>query len=178
MQLSMFSLEEHPVNPSPSPAAVSAWMIRVATWPSDFFSLLAQYAPVGCFGKTSLVSVPRGPAQIRPVIWSRDSDGNLQKQVISDASWKPWGNSGMGSPTEVLTLNTSTWPSDASGCSLLDVLETGDVPQRYFLSAKACAGILRRADRRGRELPTALREALAAVMENTTPTEKIASRAN
>jgi hypothetical protein len=46
----------------------------------------------------------------------------------------------MGSPTEFLTLNTSEWPSDAAVCSLSDILETGDVPQRYFLSAKACQG--------------------------------------
>jgi hypothetical protein len=46
---------------------------------------------------------------------------------------------------------------------LSDVLETGDVPQRFFLSAKACSGILRRAGKRGKELPVALRKALEAV---------------
>ena len=66
----------------------------------------------------------------------------------------------MGSPTEFLTLNTSEWPSDAAVCSLLDTLETGDVPQRFFLSAKACQGILRRAEKRGKELPPLLRQAL------------------
>ncbi|NDD03621.1 MAG: hypothetical protein EB078_01835 [Proteobacteria bacterium] len=39
-------------------------------------------------------------------------------------------------------------------------METGDVPQRYYLSAKACSGILRRAERRGKELPAQLRQAL------------------
>jgi hypothetical protein len=43
---------------------------------------------------------------------------------------------------------------------LSDTLETGDVPQRFFLSAKACAGILRRAAKRGRELPRSLQTAL------------------
>jgi hypothetical protein len=42
-------------------------------------------------------------------------------------------------------------------------LETRDVPQRFFLSAKACAGILRRAERRGKALPPMLKEALEAV---------------
>jgi DNA (cytosine-5)-methyltransferase 1 len=46
--------------------------------------------------------------------------------------------------------------------SLSDVLETGEVPQRYFLSAKACQGILRRAEKRGKALPEALRDALLA----------------
>jgi len=36
-------------------------------------------------------------------------------------------------------------------CSLSDILETGDLPQRFFLSAKACAGILRRAEKRGKK---------------------------
>lgn len=39
-------------------------------------------------------------------------------------------------------------------------LETGGVPRRYFLSARACAGIIRRAERRGKALPRELREAL------------------
>ncbi len=77
-----------------------------------------------------------------------------------------WGNSGMGGPTECLTLNTSEWPSAAVVCSLSDVLETGDVPRRYFLSPRASAGILRRAERRGKELPPQLRAALQAVADS------------
>jgi hypothetical protein len=46
---------------------------------------------------------------------------------------------------------------------LSDVLETGPLPQRFYLSQKACAGILRRAEKRGKELPPMLREALEAV---------------
>ncbi len=73
-------------------------------------------------------------------------------------------------PIGCWTLNTSEWnhtlvPSlkDDGVCSLSDILETGAVPQRFFLSAKACAGILRRAATRGKELPTHLRHALQAV---------------
>jgi hypothetical protein len=47
--------------------------------------------------------------------------------------------------------------------SLSEILEAGDVPQRYYLSAKACRGILRRAEKRGKELPRALMLALEAV---------------
>jgi hypothetical protein len=50
--------------------------------------------------------------------------------------------------------------SGAVACSLSDILETGDVPQRFYLSATACRGILRRADKRGRELPAMLHAAL------------------
>jgi hypothetical protein len=66
----------------------------------------------------------------------------------------------MGSHTECLTLNISEWPSDADVCSLSDTLETGDLPQRYFLSPRACQGILRRAEKRGKKLPEALFQAL------------------
>jgi hypothetical protein len=78
----------------------------------------------------------------------------------------------MGSPTGFLTLSTSEFNHiaepchNAEGvCSLSDILETGDVPQRYFLSAKACAGILRRAEKRGKLLPEQLRNALLAVVQ-------------
>jgi hypothetical protein len=69
----------------------------------------------------------------------------------------------MGSPTECLTLSSTEFHKDAAVCSLSDVLETGDVPQRFYLSATACKGILRRADKRGKKLPEQLLHALEAV---------------
>jgi hypothetical protein len=69
----------------------------------------------------------------------------------------------MGGRTECLTLNTSEWPSDGVACSLSETLEAGSVPPRFFLSARACQGILRRAEKRGKELPAQLRSALTAV---------------
>jgi hypothetical protein len=69
----------------------------------------------------------------------------------------------MGSHTEFLTLSTSEWHSAAAVCSLSDTLETGDLPQRFFLSATACQGILRRAEKRGKVLPPMLEKALQAV---------------
>ena len=61
--------------------------------------------------------------------------------------------------------NISAWPNDAAVCSLSQVLEKGSIPQRYFLSSTACAGILRRAEKRGKELPEALHAALRSVAE-------------
>lgn len=46
-----------------------------------------------------------------------------------------------------------------SKSSLSDILEP-NAPSKYYLSEKACRGILRRAERRGKELPEALRRAL------------------
>ncbi|MNJ52534.1 hypothetical protein D3C77_478750 [compost metagenome] len=56
--------------------------------------------------------------------------------------------------------NISAWPNDAAVCSLSQVLEQGSIPLKYFLSAKACAGILRRAEARGKTLPGELHSAL------------------
>jgi len=69
----------------------------------------------------------------------------------------------MGSPTEFWTLSISEYPSDGVASSLLDILETGELPPRYYLSGTACRGILRRAEKRDKELPEALRSALLAV---------------
>jgi hypothetical protein len=46
---------------------------------------------------------------------------------------------------------------------LSEVLETGSIPGRFFLSAQACSGILRRAEKRGKELPQMLKNALKSV---------------
>jgi hypothetical protein len=69
----------------------------------------------------------------------------------------------MGSHTECLTLSISDWHCDASVCSLSQVLEDGSLPPQYFLSGRACQGILRRAENRGKKLPRQLQDALTAV---------------
>jgi len=64
-------------------------------------------------------------------------------------------------------LNTSEWPNDAVVCSLSSVLDPAQsIPSRFFLSSKACAGILRRAEKRGKELPPLLLEALMQVAKD------------
>ena len=69
----------------------------------------------------------------------------------------------MGPLTGFLTLSISEYPSAVVESSLSDILEeTGDVPPQYYLSPKACEGILRRAKRRGKTLPEPLLLALEA----------------
>lgn len=65
-------------------------------------------------------------------------------------------------------LNTSAWPNDANVCFLSSVLEMGLIPQKFFLSAAACMGILRRAEKRGKSLPSLLQMALEAVSTRQT----------
>jgi hypothetical protein len=73
---------------------------------------------------------------------------------------------------EFATPSISAYPNEEDVClsSLSEVLETGVVPRRYFLSRKACEGILRRAERQGKTLPPYLAEALRAVGSEPTST--------
>jgi hypothetical protein len=65
--------------------------------------------------------------------------------------------------------NISAWPNDARVSSLSDVLVKGPIPEKYFLSAAACAGILRRAAKRRRILPALLEAVLTAVATADAP---------
>lgn len=60
---------------------------------------------------------------------------------------------------ECMTRNFGESPSVAAESRLSQILEAAP-PMKYYLSAKACQGILNRAQRRGKELPAALRDAL------------------
>ena len=57
------------------------------------------------------------------------------------------------------TLNTGASPRDAAASSLSQILEASPHP-RYYLSRRACLGILRRAEERGKALPPQLKAAL------------------
>ena len=62
-------------------------------------------------------------------------------------------------------LNTLESPNAVVASSLSDVLETqGEHLKKYSLSAKAAQGILRRASRRGKNLPKPLQRALEDVV--------------
>ncbi|MDT4820177.1 hypothetical protein FQZ97_533130 [compost metagenome] len=72
--------------------------------------------------------------------------------------------------------NISAWPNDAAVCSLLQVLDEGSIPQQYFLSPKALAGIARRDGRRSNQFILLSRlkgEALSMIERHTywSPTE-------
>ena len=61
--------------------------------------------------------------------------------------------------TELLTHNTGESPNAAVESTLSQILQA-EVPEKYYLSQKACLGILRMASARGKELPEVLRLAL------------------
>lgn len=107
---------------------------------------LAGYALAGSSGRTSLASLA------------------VTKEGILLQSSQRFGSAGIASATGCWTLSTTEYHSDAVVSLLSGILETtGDHLPRYFLSPRACQGILRRAKRRGKELPGHLAAALAAV---------------
>ena len=144
--------------PPDGPARETAWLDGVLEW-------LTSEAVSGPKSSAFLPrAVPSGFLEKTSPEFCQSTGGVIG--LPSSGTWQTWG---MGPPTAFLTLSGSESPSAAAVCSLSDVLETGDVPQKFYLSAKACRGILRRAEKRGRELPLALLAALTAVAGEDTP---------
>ena len=165
MQLSMFSSEELPARVSASPVSELAWTIRVATSCSPMLQLLADTGPDGWFGRTSPASFRTTADEALARFWAC-SPGRSSRHPPADGSLRDLSKASKAhtaSHGASLTLSIAEWTasptpsrSDGGVCSLSDILETGDVLRQYYLSARACQGILRRADRRGKELPRQL----------------------
>lgn len=124
------------------------------------------FGPVSCYGKTS----PGPLAQTEGKI----SERSLRKQSGSRNRTPPtfhylkkdaglWLTHGSGTdgplPTEFSTRSFGESPSVAVESRLSQILEDTP-PPKYSLSAKACRGILARAERRGKPLPEELEAAL------------------
>ena len=149
------SQEARRARTSASRASGRAWRKAAepaAPLPSILQGFVESYNPDGCFGRTFREFSPATADGT-----SRTSSGRL-------------GNAGILLPTGLWTLNTCEWTGcpaqfrrDAGVCGLSDILETvGEHLRKYCLSLKACAGILRRAASRGKDLPARLAAALKA----------------
>ena len=82
-----------------------------------------------------------------------------------DASMMSWADGQLLG--EYMTLSFGECPKEENASRLSQILEAYP-PQRYSLSAKACQGILNRAERRGKKLPEELERALRAQAELST----------
>ena len=80
---------------------------------------------------------------------------NLQNGRVQEKSWETVNQSHGDS----LMLNFGEYPREENVSTLSQILQAG-VPEKYYLSQKACLGILRRASVRGKKLPTVLQRAL------------------
>lgn len=81
---------------------------------------------------------------------------------LSGSSSPNWRSSGIAWRGGFLTRNSSEWPNAAAVSSLSEALET-HAPATHSLSPKACEGIIRRAERRGKSLPEPLASALKSI---------------
>lgn len=90
-------------------------------------------------------------------VWGADGAKPVQSPE-PDGLWH--GDSSM--------LNIGESPNVENVLRLSQILE-GNVPQKYYLSARACQGILTRASRRGKPLPDILRQALMDVIGGANP---------
>jgi hypothetical protein len=158
-------------------AKTSAWLDNVKDWMAQGADCsgtnavsLISHLPVGFSGRTSLELCPPTEALIS-LPCCGDSPAHIPGCPMEDgtpAVW--WSDPNGGLSGGCLTLNGSEWPNDAAVSSLSQVLEQ-NVDPKYCLSPKACSGVLRRAERRGKKLPAPLEEALRVVAQNLTPTE-------
>ena len=85
----------------------------------------------------------------------------------TDGSPAVWQRAVPESPHGAYWMLSSSGCHSADAVSLSSVLEPeASIPPKYWLSAKACAGILRRALKRGKALPAMLQRALEAVVDS------------
>ena len=134
------------------------WVENVLDWPGTLSDFVMKLDPDGLSGKMS-----------------RDVCQLIRGRTLKTSSIC-WKNAGILSPTEFLTLRVSEFPNVAVESSLSDILEgTGDNLRRYFLSPKACAGILRRSKKRGLKIPDLLEHCLQTVAEQVDLRETVMS---
>ena len=141
-----------------SPVKMSAWLENAL----DYLTPSETQPEVVYSGKLSDFS----KKQKRSTSSSKMSLDYFQatKDEISQLSSMRWSNSGMAYRGEYLMLNTSESPNAVVESSLSDVLETtGEHLRKYSLSPKAAEGILRRASKRGKQLPIQLENALKSL---------------
>lgn len=108
-------------------------------------SLRGKTSASSCNRSRELVSIPYLSLDLTP------GNGNL----LGEFYWEtlsPW----LGGSS---TLNTGASPRDVLESTLSQILQAG-VPTKYYLTKRACLGILRRAAERGKPLPPQLEIAL------------------
>ena len=117
----------------------------------------------GCAGKTCRELSAQTPAKTSKPSSTRYVNSKTPKLILldlrsgqtPDSSWRIITASHGG----YLTLSTSEFPNAENASTLSAILQVS-VPEKYYLSRKACLGILRRASARGKDLPELLKKAL------------------
>lgn len=121
------------------------WCGRMFPEPSPVVHQKARTSGVSSRRSSELKSVVFQSLDLTP------GTGNL----LGESYWElisPWRG-------DALMLNTGVSPREEKESSLSQILQD-DPPDKYYLTRKACLGILRRASERGKELPEKLKRAL------------------
>lgn len=93
--------------------------------------------------------LPGVPTMLSSSAYLNGGEGLLSWPISMDSPPRPF----------YLTMNIGEKPREPNPTRLSEILEDNPDP-KYSLTAKACEGILRRAERRGKPLPAELKEAL------------------
>lgn len=163
-----------------SPLPENGWDLAVsaASSLSTLYDFALKLERAGCCGKMSPLLFPAAEARISDDLFPCSVDGMSRSlkadgesagsslRLREDSEWHG----------EYLTLNLPEWNnfrgqsrSAGSVSSLSDILVSGNIPQRYYLTVKCAEGILRRAARRGKTLLPVLKEALLRQTGGTVP---------
>lgn len=123
------------------------------------------------FGRTSQGLFPATAEKISEPCWKSLPAWNSQTLLFLDLRGGADGAKPGQSPEtdgpwlgDSSTLNIGECPREEN-VSLLSWILQVDVPEKYYLSAKACLGIMIRASRRGKKLKDLLQTALLEMME-------------
>ena len=171
-QESMFALVTQFTKTSPEPSPQTE--ARIGKRSSRNLSGSSARMPLMCLCLTrgggpkrdaSTTSWEDGPLPIGCMTLSigefrKDADGLLSLPISTDSA----------PPKFCLTLNCGEKPRIPNPTKLSEILEP-DTDPKYRLSALACQGILNRAERRGKELPKALLDALTEQAQSASKNE-------
>ena len=123
------------------------------------------------FGRTCPEHFPATAEKILEPCWKNLPAWNSQTLLFLDLRGGADGAKPEQSPEtdglwlgDSLTLNIGECPREENVSLLSQILEV-NAPEKYFLSVKACRGILTRASRRGKALPELLKTALLEMIE-------------
>lgn len=159
------------VRTSPSPDCAPDLKANVLSSPSTLFDLLINRTVGGSSGKMYQAYSVQTGGVISQDYYPCLPDATLEcpnKGLVQPDLFAMLDETASEWHGECWTLNLPEFPDVSRSpflnedvvCSLSDILEIGDVPQRYYLSRSACLGLLRRAEKRGKRLPSLLEAVL------------------
>lgn len=171
MEQLTFLSEAHPAKTLASQESEWDLLEKEAFSQSTLYDWLMKAVQNSLLGRTFPEFSQATAAKILPNCYRYSQDGKLIRprtdgEASESSSSRPdasgWRGGCLTCSMPEWTGSSGRFPSDGVVCSLSDILETGGVPRKYYLSPKACSGILRRAEKQGKELPKVLEDALLA----------------